>query len=277
MNIYILIECQSIYIFTYILTYIYIYIFICTSRWLLFISYRNSLVSLNEGLCSSNPREFESSCFNRNRTDDPGINSSGPLSDQLSYACTWGLYVYTYTAKHYLRFRLPRKSGRTIQHHRSQCTRQCSYGCVSIPSWCCCSCFCVTLSPHQGCSVAKSLWEHTTWLPSDLLVAAVWVSAFLPLCGLEAISLSRSLQRTVEQRRVGSVWSLITCMGIGGAAVLYARSVWIVSDLDIAYFESWSSSWDFLDCGRERGFAALLQLMEIESDNDDDCFYYCKK
>ena len=40
-----------------------------------FISFKSSLVPLIEGLCSSNPCEFEFSDFRRNRTDDIRINS----------------------------------------------------------------------------------------------------------------------------------------------------------------------------------------------------------
>ena len=40
-----------------------------------FITFNSSLVPLNEGLCISNPWEFEFSGFRRNRTDNLGINS----------------------------------------------------------------------------------------------------------------------------------------------------------------------------------------------------------
>ena len=40
-----------------------------------FITLNSSLVPLIEGLCSSNPLEFEFSGVRRNRTDDLGINS----------------------------------------------------------------------------------------------------------------------------------------------------------------------------------------------------------
>ena len=40
-----------------------------------FITFNSSLVPLIEGLCSSNPWEFEFLGFRRNRTDDLGINS----------------------------------------------------------------------------------------------------------------------------------------------------------------------------------------------------------
>ena len=40
-----------------------------------FIIFNSSLVPLIEGLCSSNPWEFEFSVFARNQTDDLGINS----------------------------------------------------------------------------------------------------------------------------------------------------------------------------------------------------------
>ena len=40
-----------------------------------FITLNSSLVPLNEGLCSSNPWEFEFTGLRRNRTDDLGINS----------------------------------------------------------------------------------------------------------------------------------------------------------------------------------------------------------
>jgi len=39
-----------------------------------FITFNSSLVPLIEGLCSSNPWEFEFSGFRRNQTDDLGIN-----------------------------------------------------------------------------------------------------------------------------------------------------------------------------------------------------------
>ena len=42
---------------------------------IVFITFNSSLVPLIEGLCSSNPWEFEFSDFRRNRTDDLGINS----------------------------------------------------------------------------------------------------------------------------------------------------------------------------------------------------------
>jgi len=51
-----------------------------------FITFNSSLGPLIEGLCSSNPWEFEFTGFRRNETDDLGINS--PRSDQLSHACT---------------------------------------------------------------------------------------------------------------------------------------------------------------------------------------------
>ena len=40
-----------------------------------FITFNSSSVRLIQGLCSSNPSEFEFSVFRRNRTDDLGINS----------------------------------------------------------------------------------------------------------------------------------------------------------------------------------------------------------
>ena len=40
-----------------------------------FITFKSSLVSMIEGLCSSNPWEFEFSGFRRNRTDDLWIKS----------------------------------------------------------------------------------------------------------------------------------------------------------------------------------------------------------
>ena len=40
-----------------------------------FITFKSSLLPLIEGLCSSNPCEFELSGFRRNRTDDLAINS----------------------------------------------------------------------------------------------------------------------------------------------------------------------------------------------------------
>jgi len=52
-----------------------------------FITFNSSLVPLTEGLCSSNPGEFESLGFRRNRTHE-GLTV--PRSDQLSQAFTWG-------------------------------------------------------------------------------------------------------------------------------------------------------------------------------------------
>jgi len=40
-----------------------------------FITFNSSLVPLSDGICSSNPCEFDFSGFRRNRTDDLGINS----------------------------------------------------------------------------------------------------------------------------------------------------------------------------------------------------------
>ena len=40
-----------------------------------FITFNSSLVPLIEGLCNSNPWEFEFSGFRRNRTDDLGMES----------------------------------------------------------------------------------------------------------------------------------------------------------------------------------------------------------
>jgi len=41
-----------------------------------FVTFNSSLAPLIEGLCSSNPWEFEFSGFRWNRTDDLGISSS---------------------------------------------------------------------------------------------------------------------------------------------------------------------------------------------------------
>jgi len=43
-----------------------------------FITFSSSLVPLIEGLCSSNPWDFEFSGFRRNRIDDLGIQVSNP-------------------------------------------------------------------------------------------------------------------------------------------------------------------------------------------------------
>jgi len=102
---------------------------------------------------------------------------------------------------------------------------------------------------------------------ADLFMAAVWVSALLPFCGLEAISLSRTLQRTVEQRRVGSVLGVITCIGMGGAAVLYALSVWVMSrNLKSLILNCKAAREIFLTAVEEGG--SYVQLMEIGSDSN---------
>jgi len=55
-----------------------------------FITFNSSLVPLIEGLCSSNPWEFEFLEFIRNRTDDLGINSLSLWPTEPRLQCMWG-------------------------------------------------------------------------------------------------------------------------------------------------------------------------------------------
>jgi len=60
-----------------------------------FITFNSSLVPLIEGLCSSNPWEFEFSGFRRNQTDDLGIRSPSlwPTAPRLRAKSNW-LRIY---------------------------------------------------------------------------------------------------------------------------------------------------------------------------------------
>ena len=98
-NIYIYI-CIHIYIYTYIFSNVHMYIcsHILTQvrkidiYWLMiaFITWNSNLVSLLEGLCTSNPchgrfKFSVSSSYYRNRTDDLGIDSPALLPTELIY------------------------------------------------------------------------------------------------------------------------------------------------------------------------------------------------
>ena len=72
----------------------------CQMMMIAFITFNGSLVPLIEGLCSSNPWEFEFSGFRRNRTDDIGINSpllwpTRPPLHMRSWSLSWRLMTTT--------------------------------------------------------------------------------------------------------------------------------------------------------------------------------------